>query len=88
MHEEQKRLPFRRLYNALLSLALMAAATLIGLLFRAVGFPETNIVIVYLLAVLLCARLTTGFAYGLAVSVLATVAFNFFFTAPYHSLQV
>ncbi len=88
MHKEQKRLPFRRLYNALLSLALMAAATLIGLLFRAVGFPETNIVIVYLLAVLLCARLTTGFAYGLAVSVLATVAFNFFFTAPYHSLQV
>ena len=62
MHKEQKRLPFRRLYNALLSLALMAAATLIGLLFRAVGFPETNIVIVYLLAVLLCARLTTGFA--------------------------
>ena len=54
MHKEQKRLPFRRLYNALLSLALMAAATLIGLLFRAVGFPETNIVIVYLLAVLLC----------------------------------
>lgn len=53
MHKEQKRLPFRRLYNALLSLALMAAATLIGLLFRAVGFPETNIVIVYLLAVLL-----------------------------------
>ncbi len=41
-----------------------------------------------MLAVLLCARFTTGFVYGLAVSVIATAAFNFFFTAPYHSLQV
>ena len=66
----------------------IAAATAVGTLFRAAGFPETNIVIIYMLAVLLCARFTTGFVYGLAVSVIATAAFNFFFTAPYHSLQV
>ncbi len=78
----------RHLYSALLSIVLIAAATAVGTLFRAAGFPETNIVIIYMLAVLLCARFTTGFVYGLAVSVIATAAFNFFFTAPYHSLQV
>lgn len=78
----------RGLWNLLLSAALIVAATAVGQLFRLAGFPETNIVVVYLLAVLLCARFTTGYVYGLAVSVLSTFAFNYFFTAPYHSLAV
>lgn len=88
MRKDRKQRMIRHLYSALLSIVLIAAATAVGILFRAAGFPETNIVIIYMLAVLLCARFTTGFVYGLAVSVIATAAFNFFFTAPYHSLQV
>ena len=88
MRKDRKQRMIRHLYSALLSIVLIAAATAVGTLFRAAGFPETNIVIIYMLAVLLCARFTTGFVYGLAVSVIATAAFNFFFTAPYHSLQV
>lgn len=63
-------------------------ATVVGSCFRLAGFPETNIVIVYLLAVLLAARFSSGVGYGLAASVMATFAFNYFFTVPYYSFAV
>lgn len=67
---------------------LLAAATAGGLLFRQLGFPETNIVLLYLLAVLLTAWMTRGYGYGVFASLLATLIFNYFFTAPYWSLSV
>lgn len=73
---------------SLLGLLLLGLATLAGALFDALGLPETNIVIVYLLSVVLTARYTQGVGYGVACSLLATCAFNFFFTAPYFTLQV
>ena len=45
------------------------AATLGGKLFAALGVPETNIVMLYLFAVLLVARLTQGYQYGILASV-------------------
>ena len=45
------------------------AATLGGKLFAAQGVPETNIVVLYLFAVLLVARLTQGYQYGILASV-------------------
>ena len=69
----------------LLFLALASGA---GLLFRRLGFPQTNIVVVYLLSVLLTARFTDGYWYGPAASVIATFAFNYFFTIPYHTFAV
>lgn len=66
----------------------MLAATGIGYLFAQSGFPETNIVLVYLAAVLLIARYTQGPGYGLAASVLATFAFNYFFTEPRFTFEV
>ena len=66
----------------------MLAATGIGVLFEAIGFPETNIVLVYVAAVLLVARFTHGLYYGLAASVIATFAFNYFFTEPRFTFAV
>lgn len=66
----------------------IAAATGIGLLFRSIGFHEVNIVIIYLLSVLLIARFTQGFVYGIIASLAATVTFNFVFTEPYFTLSV
>ncbi len=68
--------------------ALLISASGIGYLFRALGLPETDIAIVYLLAVLLTARFTHGYIYGFLASLSATFAFNFFFTEPYFSLAV
>ena len=53
MRKDRKQRMIRHLYSALLSIVLIAAATAVGTLFRAAGFPETNIVIIYMLAVLL-----------------------------------
>ena len=69
-------------------LAVVCGATLLGILFVKVGFPETNIVVIYIFAVLLVARLTEGYFYGILSSVVCLICFNYFFTAPYHTLAV
>ena len=74
--------------QALLMLALLGAATAVGYLFRYLGFPETNNVLIYLLAVLLTAWRTDGYLFGVLASVIATFSYNFFFTEPYFTLQV
>ncbi len=72
----------------LITAGMITAATLGGWTFRFIGFPETNIVIVYILSILMTARLTRGYGYGIAASVIATCAFNYFFTRPYYTLSV
>ena len=69
-------------------LAVVCVATLLGILFVKVGFPETNIVVIYIFAVLLVARFTKGYFYGILSSVVCLLCFNYFFTAPYHTLAV
>lgn len=66
----------------------LGTASAIGYFFDKMGFPETNVVIIYILSVLLAARLTQGFVYGILASVAATFAFNYFFTAPFLSFSV
>lgn len=78
-----------RVYQDAAAAALfLVLATAVGALFARAGFPETNVVLVYLAAVLLTARYTHGVAYGLAVSMAAIFAYNFFFTEPRYTLQV
>lgn len=69
------------------SLLLIAAATLAGRVFQARGFSESNIVMVYILAVLIISAVTSRRLYSLASSVLCVLAFNYFFTEPYYSLH-
>ncbi len=79
-------------YNILKSsffvVLLMGGASLVGYLFRYIGFHETNIVIIYILSVLLTSRLTEGYIYGIISSIIATFSFNYLFTAPYLTLSV
>lgn len=72
----------------ILTVLCVFACTGIGYLFRIAGFPETNIVILYLLGVLLVARFTNDFYIGLVASIMSTFAFNYFFTAPYFTFAV
>ncbi len=66
----------------------LSLASAIGYIFRLIGFPETNIVIVYLLAVLLVARFSNGYIYGILASIVSIFAYNYFFTAPFYTLAV
>ena len=56
-------------------------------MFYELGLREANIIIVYLLGVLLTAVWTNGYFYGILVSLLSVVSFNFFFTVPRFSLR-
>lgn len=75
-------------FHTALMVLLLGAATAAGYLLRHLGFPGTNNVLLYLLAVLLTAWRTDGYVYGLVSSIIATFAYNFFFTEPYYSLNV
>ncbi|MGG6311778.1 DUF4118 domain-containing protein [Paenibacillus macerans] len=68
------------------TVGMIALATLLSLGFRSIGMPESNYIMAYILGVLLVARLTDGYIYGMAASVIGVLAFNFFFTEPYYSL--
>ncbi|MBD3813709.1 MAG: DUF4118 domain-containing protein [Betaproteobacteria bacterium] len=69
-----------------LGLLLTLVATLAGILI-APDWGAAAIVLLYLPPVLLTARYA-GLWPSLGVSVLATLAFNFFFTEPYHTLRI
>lgn len=59
-----------------------------GLCFRSWELHETNIVVVYIFSVLLIARFTKGYLYGISASVISILLFNWFFTAPYFTFKV
>lgn len=70
----------------LIVLLLTASAT--GYFLRAMGLPEANIAMVYLLAVLLAARFAYGYIFGFLASMIAAFAFNYFFIEPYFTFAV
>jgi len=78
----------KSVYRILLAFTMIVLATLIGYLFKVLGFPETNIVIVYLLAIQILVWLSESIPTGIIASILATLTFNYFFTEPYFTLSV
>lgn len=91
--EEAKGVPesasrrFRLTWTSfLLTLAAVAAATGVALLFRMARVSEPNIIMAYVLEVFVVA-LFLGWEPGVIASVTSVLAFNFFFTAPYYSLE-
>jgi two-component system sensor histidine kinase KdpD len=71
--------------NLAVTIGIMTFATLLSFLFRSIGLYESNFIMAYLLGVLLVAKQTDGFFYGILSSVIGVLAFNFFFTVPYYS---
>jgi two-component system sensor histidine kinase KdpD len=75
--------------NNILKMAIiLCLATVIGYIFRMIEFPETTIVLAYLLGVLLTARFSKDYVYGILASVLSIFVYNFFFTEPYYTFAV
>ena len=73
--------------DLLRSVGVLFLATIIGLAFDYMGFEESNIITVYVFAVLLISVITTNRVYSLASSIVSVLVFNFFFTVPKFSLQ-
>ena len=76
------------IFDFLTMTGVIILSTLLAFLFRRLGFPETNFVVVYILSVLLVSLFTTGYAFGIASAVISLFCYNYFFTLPYHTLLV
>ena len=75
-----------RAIGLVLGLLLILAATVIGLLMTP-SWNAAAVVLLYLPPVLVAARYA-GLLPALAVSLIATLTFNFFFTEPYRTLRI
>lgn len=63
-------------------IACLLLATAVGFIFENIGFAESNIITVYILATLFTAMITKSKIYGIISSLCAVLMFNFFFTEP------
>ncbi len=68
--------------------AVLIAATGISLLLQNLGLEDQNVVMVYILSVVTVSRITMGYLYGIAASVLSVLLFNFFFTEPVFTFHI
>lgn len=73
--------------NIIKIVGILALTTCIGVLFQKLDFSESNIVMVYLLGCIMTAMYTDRRIYSVVAAVLSVLAYNFFFTEPYYSLQ-
>lgn len=82
--EYNKNLP----RNIMTIIIIMIICLFISLIFRSIGFHESNVIIVFLLGVLFVSKMTDGYWGGIISSFIGVTLFNFFFTEPYYTLQV
>lgn len=76
------------LLDCLITISLCGLATIIAFwFFRFVPLNPANISLVYITALVLVARFTTGYVYGIIASLIGVVCVNFLFTYPYFSLN-
>lgn len=69
------------------TIGLLTAATVICYILQIFHIGNQNIIMVYILSVLIVSRITTGYAYGGAASLLSVIMYNYFFTYPYYTLK-
>ncbi len=75
------------LKESVYTLLLLAAATVIGLIFTRFGFSESNIITVFILGVLIISVVTINPIYSVAGSLASVLLFNWFFIDPRFSFH-
>ncbi|MEA4898619.1 MAG: sensor histidine kinase KdpD [Christensenellaceae bacterium] len=73
--------------DAAKTLGLLTVATLLSFALRRLDIGDQNIIMAFILSVLIISRITQGYAYGVAASVISVLIFNFFFTEPYFTFN-
>ena len=68
-------------------MALLLAAALVCFLLKPIGQGDSYVPLIFVLAVLLISRVTTGYLYGLIASIAAVFGVNFVFTYPYYAFN-
>lgn len=75
------------LRDSILTLLLLSASTVVGLLFTRFGFSEANIITVYILGVLIVSVLTVSPVCSAMSSLASVLLFNYFFIEPKFSFH-
>lgn len=75
-------------FDVAVTAIILTLSTLLGALFRAFSFHDTNIVLLYVFSVLLIALFTKGYFFGILSAVVCLLLFNWFFTEPYYTFKV
>ena len=70
-----------------ISLIILAAATIAGYLFKLGGLTDSNIIMLYIIAVLVLSILTSKIYYCLGSSIVGVLVFNYLFTYPEFSFS-
>lgn len=65
----------------------MLLTTLAAYMFKKWSLPESNIIMIYILGVLLSSYIADRRAYAVYSALFSVLAFNFFFTKPYYTLK-
>lgn len=79
---------FSILLNMFTTGVFLGISTIISFaLFHSSDFNSPNIALIYILAIILIARYTTGYFYGLTASIIAVICVNYLFTYPFFALN-
>lgn len=73
--------------NILVSAGILIVATVLAMAFFHYSMNSTSVAILYVLAVMLIARYTTGYVPGIVASLIGVICVNYVFTYPYMHLD-
>ncbi len=73
--------------DALITLLLLFSATALSFLYFDISQNSANVALLYILALVLIARITDGYFWGIFASLIGVVCVNFLFTYPYLALN-
>lgn len=87
--EERERLRGVHKKDCLLFSVTFISITILSLLFNELfANPDVNLTVFYILGIVVVARYTSGYIWGVLFSVLSVVSINYFFTYPYHNFNM
>ncbi|MDP4151878.1 MAG: DUF4118 domain-containing protein [Bacillota bacterium] len=66
----------------------LVITTLLSLALREIGLGDQNVMLLYILSVLIVSRITSGYIYGVIVSLLSVLLLNFLFIKPYYTFNI
>ncbi len=73
--------------NILITVGIMGAATIVCLALQHFSEADTHVPLLFVLAVVIVARFTEGYVYGILSAMAAVVLVNYVFTYPYFELN-
>lgn len=85
--KRMRRREIIRTEDVVKSFGFLMMATIMGGLFRYLKMPDSNIVMIYIIAVLLTAVFTSRKRYSLVMSAVSVLVFNYFLTDPYFTMK-